>query len=126
MNIQGSLQIPVSLKMNELNQPTAWAVAMQGSYALMNHQDLSTDYNLNELLNAQLVVIHMRPLSKRWSIIAMLGGGIYTDLSGFSGKCILGQGGVLFVRKMNPNLNLGGGVAINNVLGYPMAFLPFI
>lgn len=122
MSIQGSLQIPVSVKMNEFNQPTAWAVSLQGSYASMQNQDLSTDYCLNKLLNAQLVLMHTRPLSKRWSIIAMLGGGIYTDLSEFSGKCILGQGGVLFVCKMNPNLDLGGGVAINNVLGFPMAF----
>ena len=121
-SIQSSLQIPVSVKMNEFNQPTAWAVALQGSYASMQNQDLSTDCCLDELLNAQLVLIHTRPLSERWLIIAMLGGGIYTNLSEFSGKCILGQGGVLLVRKMNPNLDLGGGVAINNVLGFPMAF----
>lgn len=123
--ISGGLQIPVSVKMNELNQPTAWAVALKGTYASMNNQNLSTDYCLNEVLNAQLAVIHTRPLSERWSLIAMLGGGIYTDLSEFSGKCILGQGGALFIRKMNPNLDLGGGIAINNVIGYPMAFFAF-
>lgn len=74
--------------MNELDQPSAWAVALQIIYASMNNQDLSTDYNLNELLNVQLVIIHTRPLSTRWSVIGML----------------------------------GGDVAINNVLGYPMAF----
>lgn len=122
MSIQGSLQIPVSVKMNEYNQPTAWAIALQGSYASMQNHDVSTDHCLNKLLNAQLVLMYTRPLSERWSIISMLGGGIYTDLSEFSGKCILGQGGVLFVRKMNANVDLGGGVAINNVLGFPMAF----
>ncbi len=121
-SISGGLQIPVSVKMNELNQPTAWAVALKGTYVSMNNKNLSTDYCLNEVLNAQLAVIHTRPLSERWSLIAMLGGGVYTDLSEFSGKCILGQGGALFIRKMNPNLDLGGGAAINNVLGYPMAF----
>lgn len=123
VSVQGGLQIPISVKTNELNQPTAWAIALQGSYASMNNQDLSTDYCLNELLNAQLALIHIRPISEKWSLIAMLGGGIYTDLSGFSSKCILGQGGALFVRKMNPNLDLGGGAAINNILGYPMAFI---
>lgn len=121
-SVSGGIQLPVSVKMNELNQPTAWAVALKGTYASMNNQNLSTDYCLNEVLNAQLGVIHTRPLSERWSLIAMLGAGVYTDLSEFSGKCILGQGGALFIRKMNPNLDLGGGVAINNVLGYPMAF----
>lgn len=120
--ITGGVQIPVSLKMNELNQLTAWAVALKGTYASMNNRNLSTGYCLNEILNAQLAVIHTRPLSERWSMMVMLGGGIYTDLSKFSGKTILGQGGVLFIRKMNSNLDLGGGAAINNVLGYPMAF----
>jgi hypothetical protein len=122
-SLSGGLQVPVSVKMNERNQPTAWAVALKGTYVSMNNRNLSTDYCLNEALNAQLAVIHTRPLSERWSLTAMLGGGVYTDLSEFSGKCILGQGGVLFVRKMNPNLDFGGGAAINNVLGYPMAFL---
>lgn len=66
--------------------------------------------------------MHTLPLSGRWSIIAMLGGGIYTGLSEFSGKCILGQSGVLFVRKINPNLALGDDATINNILRYPRAF----
>lgn len=120
--IQGGLQIPVSVKMNELNQPTAWAVALQGSYGEMGNKNLSEDYALNKLLNAQLAVIHTRPLTEKWSMMALLGGGIYTDMSEFSGKCFLGQGGAVFIRKMNPNLDLGGGATINNILGYPMLF----
>ena len=120
--IQGGLQIPVSVKMNELNQPTAWAVALQGSYGEMGNKNLSEDFALNKLLNAQIAVIHTRPLTDKWSIMALVGGGVYTNMSHFSSKCFLGQGGVLFIRKMNPNLDLGGGAAINNMLGYPMAF----
>jgi hypothetical protein len=124
-SLSGGLQIPVSVRMNERNQPTAWAVALKGTCVSMNNRNLSRDYCLNEMLNAQLAVVHTSPLSERWSLIAMLGGGVYMDLSEFSGKCILGQGGALFIRKMNPDLDLGGGAAINNVLGYPMAFLAF-
>ncbi len=120
--VEGRLQIPIHIKMNELNQPTAWAVALQGSYGEMDNKNLSDDFALNKLLNVQIVVIHTRPLTEKWSIMALVGGGIYTDMSYFSGKCFLGQGGVLFIRKMNPNLDLGGGAAINNMLGYPMAF----
>jgi hypothetical protein len=55
--------------------------------------------------------------------MALAGGGIYTDrLSHLSVNNFLGQGGVVFIRKMNTALDLGGGVAINNILGYPMAF----
>lgn len=106
-SIQGGLQIPVLVKMNELNQPTAWAVALQGSYTSMHNQDLSTDYCLNELLNPQLVLIHTRPLSARWSIIATLGGGIYTDLSEFSGECILRQGRGIICLQNESKFRLG-------------------
>lgn len=123
--LSGGFQLPVSIKLDTLNRPTAWALAVKGIYARMNNLDLSADYCLDKLFNAQLAVVHTRPLSERWSIIAMLGGGLYSDLSGFSGKSLLGQGGVLVVRKMNSNLDLGGGAAINNVLGYPMAFVSF-
>ena len=121
-SISGGVQIPVFVEMNESNQLTAWAVALQGTYASMDNQNLSMDYCLNKVLNAQLAVIHTRPLSEKWSIMVLLGGGLYTNLSEFSGRCILGQGGLLFIKKMNPNLDIGGGAAINNILGYPMAF----
>jgi len=120
--IQGGFQIPLSVKMNELNQPTAWAIGAQGAYGIMDNKNITKDDCIDELLNAQLAVTHTRPLNEKWFLIAMLGGGIYTNMSEFSGKNFLGQGGVLFVRKMNANLDLGGGIAINNMLGYPMAF----
>lgn len=120
--IQGGFQIPVSMKMNELNQPTAWAIGVQGAYGAMNNSNLTKDNSLDELLNVQLAVTHTRPLNEKWFLIAVLGGGIYTDMSEFSGKNFLGQSGVLFVRKINTSLDLGGGMAINNMLGYPMAF----
>jgi len=123
--ISAAMQIPLSVKMNEHNQPTAWSIGLSSTYASMNNRNLSTDYCIDEILNAQLAVIHTRPISEKWSVLGMLGGGIYTGLSDFSGKCILGQGGILFIRKMNPNLSLGGGVAVNNVIGYPMAFFTF-
>ena len=120
--IQGGFQIPISVKMNKLNQPTAWVVATEVAYGKMNNSNLTKADCLDELLNGQLAVMHTRPLNEKWFMIAMLGGGIYTDLSEFSGQNFLGQGGVLFVRKINTNLDLGGGIAINNMLGYPMAF----
>ncbi|MDR2917917.1 MAG: ApaG domain-containing protein [Tannerella sp.] len=120
--IQGGFQIPVSVKMNELNQPTAWAIGVLGSYGALNNSGLSYNDCLDELLNVQLAVTHTRPINEKWFFIAMLGGGVYTDMSAFSGKNFLGQGGVLFIRKINKNLDAGGGIAINNILGYPMAF----
>ncbi len=121
--IDGSVQIPISIKMNENNKPTAWAVALSGTYASLKNKDLSKDLYESEILNAQLGLIHMRPLNEKWSIMAMLGVGVYTsDLDKISGRTILGQGGVLFIHHAKRNLDWGVGVALNNALGYPMVF----
>lgn len=121
--IQGGVKIPVSVKMNENNKPIAWAVGLTGTYASMNNKNLSKDLCLKEMLNAQIGLIHMRPLNDKWSVMAMLGAGWYTsDLNKISGKSILEQGGVLFIKHAKPNMDWGIGIALNNVLGYPMIF----
>lgn len=125
--IDGGIRIPVSIKMNDNNKPIAWAVALSGTYASMNgNKSLLKDYYMPDILNAQIGLIHMRPLSEKWSMIATLGAGLYSsDLNNISGKSILGQGGVLFVRHTKSNFDWGVGVAINNALGYPMIFPSF-
>jgi hypothetical protein len=116
------MQIPVYMKTNELEQITAWAISLGGTYASMNNTDLTDDQCLSQILNSSLGVAHMRPLNEKWTFTASLGAGIYTDLSQFSANSIMAQAGVLFIRRMLPNLDLGFGVTLNNVLGYPMIF----
>jgi hypothetical protein len=125
--IDGGIRIPVSIKMDENNRPTAWAAALSGTYASMGgSKGLPKDYYMQEILNAQVGLMHMRPLNEKWSMLATLGAGIYaSDLDEISGKAILGQGGVLFIRHAKPNFDWGVGVAINNALGYPMIFPSF-
>jgi hypothetical protein len=69
--VEGGIQLPVSVKMNGLNQPIAWAIALQGSYGEMKNKQLSEDFALNKLLNAQLALIHTRPIAEKWSIMAL-------------------------------------------------------
>jgi len=125
--VDGGIRIPVSIRMDENNKPTAWAVALSGTYTSMSGANgLSKDYYMPEILNAQIGLMHMRPLTEKWSMIATLGAGIYSsDLDKISGKSILGQGGVLFIRHAKPNFDWGVGAAINNALGYPMLFPSF-
>jgi hypothetical protein len=124
-DIRLGLQIPVYVKINELNQPTAWAIALQGAYASMNNTGLAADLCVSQILNAELGVTHLRPLNEKWSLNASLGGGVYTDLSEFSAKSILVQAGTLFIWHILPNLDMGLGVALNNAIGYPMIFPSF-
>ena len=57
--------------------------------------------------------------------MASVGGGIYMPGTRFSDirfKNVLGSVGAVFICHLNPNLELGGGVALNNSFGYPMVF----
>ncbi len=124
MVYQGAVSIPLSMKMNENNRPTAWGVGLGGSYVSLKNKNF-TDDMVSEIMNLQLGVYHLRPLNDRWSMRASVGAGIFapsTDFSKISFKNMLASGGVVFIRHLNPNLDIGGGVAINSSLGYPMIF----
>ncbi len=127
MVYQGSVNIPLSMKLNENNRPTAWGVALGGSYTSLNNKNF-TGYMVSEIVNLQLGVYHMRPLNDKWSMRASVGMGVFTpstDFSKISFKNVLGSGGVVFIRHLKPNMDVGGGAAINSALGYPMIFPAF-
>lgn len=121
--IDGALRLPLSVKMDENNRPTSWMIGLNATYASVQTKDLSREYYMPEILNTQLGLMHIRPLNKKWSLMATLGAGIYTsNLKKIQANTILGQGGFLFIRHARPNFNWGAGIALNNALGYPMIF----
>ena len=124
MVYQGTFSMPLSEKLNENNRPTAWGIGFGGAYVSLKNQNFS-EHMVSEIMNVQLGVYHIRPLNEKWSMRASAGIGIFTpstDFSKISSKNILGSGAIVFIRHLNPNLDIGGGVAINSSLGYPMVF----
>jgi hypothetical protein len=80
---------------------------------------------VSEIMNLQIGLYHLRPLNDKWSMRASVGVGVFTPSTDFSKirfKNVLGSAGVVFIRHLKPNLSIGGGVAINSSLGYPMVF----
>ena len=124
MVYQGTFSMPLSMKLNENKRPTTWGIGFGGAYASLKNQNFSEDM-VSEIMNLQLGVYHLRPLNNKWSMRASVGMGVFTpstDFSNISFKNVLGSGGIVFIRHLNPNLDIGGGVAINSSLGYPMVF----
>ena len=120
---EGSARLPLYVRKDENGRLTTWIVALGGTYASMKNKAMPSDFTEKELMNAQMGIMHLRPLNKKWSILTILGVGMYTsNLDKISGSSFLGQGGVLFIRHANKNLDWGTGIALNNVLGYPMIF----
>ncbi|WP_316804271.1 DUF6268 family outer membrane beta-barrel protein [Pedobacter nototheniae] len=123
--IQAAFNVPVSVKIDAAGRPTMWAIAMEGSYARINNRNYEQTLFPTELLNVQVGLMHSRPISKTWSIMAMASIGVYTDMEKISSKDFLAQGGVLFIKHFKPNLALGFGPVLSNTFGVPM-ILPAI
>ena len=122
--IQGGVNIPVSMKIDENNHPTAWMVGLGASYASMDNKDLS-EYMESQIFNAQLAVSYIRPLSKRWSLLASAGVGLFMNTGSFAyarWDHVMGVGMAAAIWHLRDNLDLGMGVALNTSFGYPMVF----
>ena len=122
---RGGINIPLSVKLNDDNRPTAWSVSAGGAYAKLDNKNFTEPLVIDEILNLGININHLRPISQRWSMMLSVGGGAYmptTRLSQVRFKNILGNVGAIFIYHLKPNLELGGGIALNNSFGYPMAF----
>lgn len=118
--MQLGLSIPLSVKIDSSGRPKMWAVNLAGSYAKMENRDYEAKLFPAELLNAQVGLVHMRPISRTWSIMAMASVGVYTDLEKVNYDDVLVQGGVLFIKNFNPRMALGFGPVVTNTFGVPM------
>lgn len=111
---------PLSMKINENGDPILWTASIQGSlYDLRNTGEAALQ-NPDDILNASVNFTHIRPLSKKWSIIATLGVGIYSAPSEIGWKSVLANGGCLFIYRVNDIFSVGGGIGLTNAYGTPM------
>ncbi|MGS2764228.1 DUF6268 family outer membrane beta-barrel protein [Sinomicrobium sp. M5D2P9] len=118
-------RIPFSVKTDENNKPTVWGIGIGGSYTSFTNRNMDRAFGPDKIANAQVSLFHLRPIAERWSILAMLGAGIYTghtDVSKVNLSNVLGNGGVIFIWHLRDNLDVGLGPVINTLLGYPMVF----
>src|SRR5690606_41151117 len=83
MVYQGTFSMPLSMKLNENNRPTAWGIGFGGAYVSLNNQNFS-EYMVSEIMNLQLGVYHLRPLNDKWSMRASVGMGVFTPSTDFS------------------------------------------
>lgn len=124
MIYQATFNMPLSMKLNKNNRPTMWGVGVGGSYVSLDNKDFNENM-VSEIMNLQVGIYHLRPLNDNWSMRASIGMGLFTPSTDFSKigfKNMLESGGIVFIRHINPVLNIGAGVAINSSLGYPMVF----
>ena len=111
-------------------RPTVWGVSLNGTFVQMdNHNFPLGKEHPSQVMNLGVSAIHLRPLKERWSMLMALGAGSYTPENRLSairiGENVLANGAFILVWHLQPNLEIGGGVALNNSFGYPMVFPAF-
>lgn len=117
----GGYMIPLSMRNNERGQMTAWSANINIAYALLDNKGDAKSLNPDNMLNGSISLMNIRPIGKRWSMMAVLGGGVYASTSEISTKSILANGGVVFIYRLNKNVDLGIGAGVTNSYGVPMA-----
>src|SRR5690606_20467012 len=92
MVYQGSLSMPLSMKLNENNRPTAWGIGFGVAYVSLNNRTFS-EHMVSEIMNLQVVVYHLSPLNAKWSMRTSVGMAAFTpstDFTKISFKKVLG------------------------------------
>jgi len=111
-------------------RPTVWGVSLNGTFVQMdNHNFPLGKEHPSQVMNLGVSAIHLRPLKERWSMLMALGAGSYTPENRLSsihiGENVVANGAFVLVWHLRPNIEIGGGVALNNSFGYPMVFPAF-
>ena len=111
-------------------RPTVWGVSLNGTFVQMDNHNFPLGKELpSQAMNLGVSAIHLRPLKERWSMLMALGAGSYTPENRLSsihiGENVVANGAFILVWHLRPNIEIGGGVALNNSFGYPMVFPAF-
>ena len=126
--------VPLSMQTPAEDDPykraTIWGVALSGTFVKMDNQNFPIGKELpSQVMNLGATVLHLRPLKERWSMLMALGAGSYTPENRLSsihiGENVVANGAFMLVWHCRPNIEIGGGVALNNSFGYPMVFPAF-
>lgn len=123
--VSGAYTFPLSVKRNEAGQLSKWSISLSGIYATLSNDGQASGLNPPDILNGSLSLSYLCPLSKRWSLSASIGGGIYAPTDDISFKSILGSGGILFIYRFSDTFLGGLGAGVSNSYGVPMAMPMF-
>jgi len=121
------LLMQASAEDDPYKRATIWGMALSGTFVKMDNQNFPIGKELpSQVMNLGATALHLRPLKERWSMLMALGIGSYTPENRLSAiridENVLANGALVFIWHWRPNLEIGGGVALNNSFGYPMVF----
>ncbi|MDH6303618.1 hypothetical protein M2459_000448 [Parabacteroides sp. PF5-5] len=120
LKLSGRYTLPLSVKQNNKGQVSAWSATLSASYGIFTKEGIPQELSFDKIVNLNLSIAHIRPLSEKWYLIASLGGGIYSAPDAITSKSLLANGGAIFVYKLRKGLDLGVGLGLTNSYGIPL------
>ena len=119
--VSGAYTLPLSIKRFDNGQLRSLSVGVSASFTKLENEGKALEMNPDDIFNANLGLSYLQPLNRKWSMMAVLGAGIYSSTSEITSKSILANGGAVFIVKLNENVDLGFGAGVTNSYGTPMA-----
>ncbi|MCW3465342.1 DUF6268 family outer membrane beta-barrel protein [Chitinophaga nivalis] len=97
-----------------------WGLGTTASYTQLTNKDYEKTLFPKELLATDITLQHFRTINKKWSLMAMLMVGLYTDMEKIDQNDVFINGGVVFIKQHNRKFAYGFGAVLTNSFGTPM------
>lgn len=119
--ISGGYNIPIYTKINDRKQVKSFSASAYATYADLSNDGEASQMNPGKIINSGLNLTYIQPISKKWSVLLTGGAGVYAPADEINLKSVLGNGGAIFICRLNDNLSLGIGGGVTNSYGTPIA-----
>ena len=125
--VSATYSFPISMKLTEDKKPVMWRGVVRGFYGRMENSRSVAAYNPDDIFNATVNIMHIRPIGSRWMLMATAGVGIHTTFDNVTGRDIFVNAAAVFSYKHSDNLDYGVGVAAMTTYGWPLVLpMPYV
>lgn len=119
--------MPLSMRLTEDKKPVMWRAFVRGFYGHAENNGAAAVYNPDDILNATVNVMHIRPIGERWTLMATAGIGIHSTFDDFTWRDVFANAAAVFSYRHNANLDYGVGVAAITTYGWPIVLpMPYV
>lgn len=123
--MSGEYSFMLSSRQDSTGRVTSWMAGVSAAYARLDNSGTAAILNPDNMLNAGISLTHVRPVSKKWSLMLSVGGGIYAPSNYIRLHSVLGNGTAIFIYRISNGMQIGVGGGLTNSYGIPM-ILPMI
>ena len=79
--VSGGYTLPLSIKRFDNGQLRSLSVGVSASFTKLENEGKALEMNPDDIFNANLGLSYLQPLNRKWSMMAVLGAGIYSSTS---------------------------------------------